>query len=88
MKRSKGERRGSGRESVPRRQTHWEEGTMDSVTFKRIARDEWRVYHDGDIVGDVCRQEDILREGEHYYVLHLSEDHRGPVTGARPRTRP
>ena len=52
---------------------------MDSVTFKRIARDEWRVYHDGDIVADVCRQEDILREGEHYYVLHLSEDHRGPL---------
>ena len=21
----------------------------------------------------------ILREGEHYYVVHLSEDHRGPV---------
>ena len=61
---------------------------MDSVTFKRIARNEWRVYHDGDIVGDVCRQDDILQEGEHYYVVHLSEDYRGPLRVHDRRTRP
>ena len=40
-----------------------------------------RVAHlqDGDYVGDVYRQPDILHEGEHYYVVWLDEDFRGPV---------
>ena len=34
---------------------------MDSISFKRSDRYEWRIYNDGDIVGDVCRIPDILK---------------------------
>ena len=48
------------------------------LTFRRITPEESRIYQDGAIVGEVYRQEDILHAGAHYYVIHLSEDHRGP----------
>ena len=49
------------------------------LTFRRITPEECRIYRDGAIVGEVYRQEDILNAGRHHYVIHLSEDHRGPV---------
>jgi len=49
------------------------------LTFRRITPEESRIYRDGMIVGEVYRQEDILNVGAHYYVIHLSEDYRGPV---------
>ena len=49
------------------------------LTFRRITPEESRIYQDGTIVGEVYRQDDILNRGRHYYVIHLSEDHRGPV---------
>ena len=49
------------------------------LTFRRITPEESRIYQDGTIVGEVYRQEDILYAGRHHYVIHLSEDHRGPV---------
>ena len=49
------------------------------LTFRRITPEESRIYRDGDCVGEVYRQEDVLNAGAHYYVIHLSEDHRGPV---------
>ena len=52
---------------------------MTGNTFKRIARHEWRVYRDGDIVGDVLRMPDILKRGAMLFVIHLDEDFRGPV---------
>ncbi len=52
---------------------------MDSITFKRITPRESRIYDaDGDHVGDVYRQDDILVPGQVFYVLHLFEDPRGP----------
>ena len=52
---------------------------MGSVTFKRITPDESRIYDaDGDHVGDVYRQDDILVPGQVFYVLHLFDDPRGP----------
>ena len=51
---------------------------MSRITFKRAAEDEWRVYdHDGDHVGDVFLQSDILNPGAHYYIVHLDDDPRG-----------
>ena len=49
------------------------------ITFKRTGVDEARVYQDGDHVGDVYLQDDILNRGAVFYVVHLSEDPRGPV---------
>ena len=49
---------------------------MSRITFKRSAQDEWRVYdHDGDHVGDVYRQPDILEPGAHYFLVWLFEEH-------------
>ncbi len=52
---------------------------MGSVTFKRLTPQESRIYDaDGDHVGDVYRQDDILVPGQAFYVLHLFDDPRGP----------
>ena len=49
------------------------------IKFRRVGENEARVYQDGDYVGDVYRQDDILISGAVFYVVHLSEDPRGPV---------
>ena len=49
---------------------------MTGITFRRITPEESRVYQDGTVIGEVYRQADILNPGSHYYVVHLSEDHR------------
>ena len=49
------------------------------IAFTRIGADEARIYQDGDYVGDVFRHVDILDVGAEFYVVHLSEDPRGPV---------
>ena len=51
-----------------------------TVTFTRVGDNEARIHDaDGDHVGDLFRQPDILHQGEYFYVVHLSEDPRGPV---------
>ena len=50
---------------------------MCHVTFKRVAEDEARVYADGEHVGEVYRQPDVLREGAVLYIVHLEDDPRG-----------
>ena len=53
---------------------------MSHVTFKRITPEESRIYDaDGDHVGDVYAQDDILDPGRRVYLVHLSEDPRGFV---------
>ena len=52
---------------------------MSQVSFKRITPTESRIFSDGDHVGDVNRQEDILNPGRHYYVVHLSETPEAPA---------
>ena len=60
---------------------------MSHITFKRVTPHESRIYdHDGDCVGDVYRQRDILNPGAHYYVVHLFEDPRG-FTRVHERSR-
>ena len=51
---------------------------MSAITFKRITPSESRIYQNGDHVGDLYRHDNILNPGSHCYVIHLSEDHRGP----------
>ena len=49
------------------------------ITFRRVGADEARIFQDGDHVGDVYRQRDILDPESSLYVIHLDEDPRGPV---------
>ena len=52
---------------------------MGSISSRRVTPEESRIYDaDGDYVGDVFRQDDILNAGQAFYVLHLDEDPRGP----------
>ena len=59
------------------------------ITFGRVNADEARIFHDGDHVGDLYLHSDILNAGRHYYIVHLSEDPRGPIRihdrGTHPR---
>ena len=51
-----------------------------TITFTRVGPDEARIHGaDGDHVGDLFRQPDILEAGSFYFVIHLDEDPRGPV---------
>ncbi len=49
------------------------------IRFRRVGENEARIYQHGDHVGDLYRHDDILNRGEVFYVVHLSEDPRGPV---------
>ena len=61
---------------------------MSRITFSQVSADEARIYDsEGDYVGDVFRQPDILCPGEYFYVVHLSEDPRGPVRVHERRAR-
>ena len=52
---------------------------MTCIVFRRIAPDEARIYDGaGDHVGDVYALDDPLHEGARYFVVHISEDPRGP----------
>ena len=59
---------------------------MDSITFKRVAPHESRIYAGGEYVGNVYRRDDILAPGQVFYVVHLDED--PPGSPARARTPP
>ena len=48
-----------------------------AITFKRIAPHESRIYEDGDCIGEVYRQRDILNPGQHHYIAYITEDPRG-----------
>ena len=47
------------------------------LTFERTAPDEVRIYRDGEYVGDIYKDEDILAPGQFHYLIWLSEDWRG-----------
>ena len=49
------------------------------IRFRRVGENEARIYQHGDHVGDLYRHDDILNRGAVFYVVHLSEDPRGPV---------
>ena len=65
---------------------------MTGITFKRIAPDESRIYDStGCIIGEIYRQDDILKPGSHYFVVHLSGTTAVPtvsMTATRSARRP
>ena len=50
---------------------------MFHVTFQRVADDEARILADGEYVGDLYRQRDILAPDAVLYIVHLEDDPRG-----------
>ena len=51
-----------------------------TVNFTRVGANEARIHDaDGDYVGDLFRQRDILQPASSFFVIHLSEDPRGPL---------
>ena len=52
---------------------------MTGIAFRRIDEHEALIVADGETVGGLYRQDDVLQEGAHYYVVVLDEDWRGPV---------
>ena len=47
------------------------------LSFERAAPDEVRIYRDGEYIGDIYKDEDILAPGRHHYLIWLAEDWRG-----------
>ncbi len=47
------------------------------LSFKLAAPDEVRIYRDGQHVGDIFKDEDILAPGQFHYLIWLAEDWRG-----------
>ena len=52
---------------------------MCQVSFQRVADDEARILADGEYVGDLYRQRDILSPDAVLYIVHLENDARGFV---------
>ena len=52
---------------------------MCHVTFQRVADDEARILADGEYVGDLYRQRDILAPDAVLFIVHLEDDPRGFV---------
>ena len=48
-----------------------------NLTFALGAPDEVRIYRDGQYIGDIYKDEDILNPGRHHYLIWLAEDWRG-----------
>ena len=51
---------------------------MSRIEFKRRTSEESAIYDNGDLVGEVYRMESALEDEQPFYVVHLSEDPRGP----------
>ena len=52
---------------------------MNTIVFRRGGPNEAAIIVDGERVGELYRQDDILCPGGQFYVAHLDEDPRGPV---------
>ena len=53
---------------------------MCRISFKCIAPEESRIHDaDGDHVGDIYTQDDVLHPGGRIYAVHMLEDPRGFV---------
>ena len=51
---------------------------MASIDIRELAPDEARIYADGDLVGEIFRDESAFEDEPAFYTVHLSEDPRGP----------
>ena len=47
------------------------------LSFQLTAPDEVRIYRSGEYIGDIYKDEDVLRPGRFHYLVWLVEDWRG-----------
>ena len=47
------------------------------LAFELAASDEVRIYRDGQHIGDIYKDEDILEPGRFHYLIWLTDDWRG-----------
>jgi len=53
---------------------------MSRVTFRRIASDQANIHDEnGECIGEIYRERDILNPARHHYIAWLTEDPRGSV---------
>ena len=48
-----------------------------NISFKRTLPGHAHIYHDKELVGELTRQPDLLKDGASFYVVHLFNDRRG-----------
>ena len=82
VKPASSEPRGDRERTTPASPPDHEEKPMSRITFKRVGPEQSDIYDDGDYVGEVYSQPDILNPGARYFVIHLIEDPRGWVPHA------
>ena len=51
---------------------------MATIDMCALAPDEARIFEDGELVGEIFRDEDAFEEDAPFYTVHLSEDPHGP----------
>ena len=56
-----------------------------TIRFKRTLPDHAHMYHGEELVGELTRQADCLNPGAFYFVIHLFDDHRGPIRVHDPK---
>ena len=47
--------------------------------FKQTIPDDAHIYHDQELVGELTRRPDLLKDGSWFYGVHLFNDRRGFV---------
>ena len=51
---------------------------MPAIEIREITPTEERIYDDGDLIGEIFRDQSAFEEQAPFYVVHLTEDPRGP----------
>ena len=55
---------------------------MTTIDIRELAPDGARIHEDGDLVGEIFRDDSAFEEEPPFYTVHLSEDQLAPT---RPR---
>ena len=51
---------------------------MAAIDIQHATPEEARIYEDGDLIGEIFRDESAFEEQAPFYTVHLTEDPRGP----------
>ena len=51
---------------------------MPAIDIREATPEHARIYEDGDLIGEIFRDESAIDDDPPFYVVHLTEDPRGP----------